>query len=156
MSNKMINDISQSLNELDKEVGGLQEIQATIKSISDNTKMLSLNASIESARVGEAGRGFAVVAQNIGDLAIKTNAEIEKIKPIVQNIQKRTADNKKQMNRIVEDNDKILTSSQDIYASSEEVSAVLNEIISEVGQISDENQIALQEAEREKYELENE
>ena len=49
-----------------------ERIVAVISTISDIGKeinMLSLNASIESARAGEAGRGFAVVAGQVKNLA---------------------------------------------------------------------------------------
>lgn len=52
----------QSLTQID-------EMANQILDITNQTNMLSLNASIEAARAGEAGRGFNIVAGEIGNLA---------------------------------------------------------------------------------------
>ena len=52
-----------------REVQQINTMVDDILSISEQTNLLSLNASIEAARAGEAGKGFAVVAGEISSLA---------------------------------------------------------------------------------------
>lgn len=77
--------IMEKLSLLRKEADDMQEIVTVIQSITENTNLLSLNASIEAARAGEAGRGFAVVAGEIRNLAEDTQHSAVEITDLLAN-----------------------------------------------------------------------
>lgn len=64
-------------------VQSIKEAIAIIRSIAEETNLLSLNASIEAARAGEHGRGFAVVASEIQQLAEQSNESSTRIEDII-------------------------------------------------------------------------
>jgi methyl-accepting chemotaxis protein len=60
------------INELNTSVKAIGTIIATVEEVTDQTKLLAFNATIEAARAGAAGNGFAVVAGEVKELSLKT------------------------------------------------------------------------------------
>jgi len=79
-----------NIERLEIESNSVIDIIQTMNEITEQTNLLSLNASIEAARAGTYGKGFAVVADEIRKLAVKSAGEAKQIKTIIEKIQNRT------------------------------------------------------------------
>lgn len=76
--------VMQNLRQHSEQIG---EIIGKIREMTEQTQLLSLNASIEAARAGEYGRGFAVVAQEVGKLAQRSSDSVQEIEEVLGRIQ---------------------------------------------------------------------
>lgn len=73
--------------ELQKLSNKINEVVTIITDISDQTNLLSINASIEAARAGEYGKGFSVIADDVKKLAEESNKSSHEIINIIHDVQ---------------------------------------------------------------------
>lgn len=74
------------VNELKDTASSVIQVLEVMQSITQQTNILSLNASIEAARAGEAGKGFTVVADEIRQLAEQSKRSIAVVAEITGRI----------------------------------------------------------------------
>jgi methyl-accepting chemotaxis protein len=89
--NKQTFKASAVIEETAKSAEEISGIVDTITAISAQTNLLSLNASIESARAGEAGRGFSVVASEVRKLAEQTDYAAKQIQELIAKVNDKSA-----------------------------------------------------------------
>ncbi len=109
-TSKTIEEIREKLQKALEDSQSVQKINGMteeILAITNQTNLLSLNASIEAARVGEAGKGFAVVAGEIRQLAdgsAQTVNNIQNISGVVTEAVGRLAGNAEAILKFIDEN----------------------------------------------------
>ena len=149
-SHEKIKTCSEYMNEL---VGAMKMIDGkskeiikvikTIDDIASQTKILSLNATIEASRAGVAGRGFAIVANEVKNLANKS-AEAAKntallIESTVKAVEKGSHISNvtnQSLQEVVESAEKVSQSVSSIFQTARDQSQVVNRISQGLKQIA--------------------
>ncbi len=70
----------------------IDEIAESVREVADQTQLLAVNAGIEAVKAGELGRGFGVVAAEMKQLADQTKRSAQRIREIVGDVQRGTAE----------------------------------------------------------------
>ena len=155
--NAKMDEIATAIAELSDENDKIVGILGTLGEITDQTNLLSLNASIEAARAGEAGKGFAVVADEIRNLSDSSAQFTDEIHAILDGVEAKTKqvrdeismgqESVQECNEYVKEvgesfeivtanSDEILNKSQDIENQSNELQSLLNQTLDNVNEIS--------------------
>ncbi|MFI3254795.1 MAG: methyl-accepting chemotaxis protein [Eubacteriales bacterium] len=83
-NNSKMNEMVDSMNEINRTSEGIQKIVKTIEDVAFQTNILALNAAVEATRAGTAGRGFAVVAEEVRNLSSRTSAAVQETTRLIE------------------------------------------------------------------------
>ncbi|MBE6412204.1 MAG: methyl-accepting chemotaxis protein [Opitutales bacterium] len=95
--------VGRRLATISERVENIASSVATVAKVSEETNLLSLNASIEAEKAGSAGVGFAVVAREIGRLAEQSASAVEDIETIVKDMQSAVESGVAEMDKFAEE-----------------------------------------------------
>ncbi|XOQ48703.1 MAG: Methyl-accepting chemotaxis protein 1 [Eubacteriales bacterium] len=115
-------DLNNEISQVETITEEINDVLKSITQIASYTNILGINASIESAHVGEAGKGFDVVAKEIQTLSQTSNNTAEHIMKLTKKIQESIRDT-------VNNSNITLHTTQEQSSAMEEVSAVIQESV---------------------------
>jgi len=126
--NKLNENAVKKVSDLQEAVEGLKlkvsEINGLIKSVfdeSNRSNMLALNASIESARLGDNAKGFLLVSQEMQALATSSKDSLTKGVVLLNDVAKEMSKIDIQIQKIAKDIDKQKGYSTDIVSDLDEI-----------------------------------
>lgn len=126
------NEVSVIVKDVEERMEEINAIVEVITNITDRTNLLSLNASIESAKAKEYGLGFAVVAREIRMLSDQSKESVVEIKKIVSNIKavvKQAVEAMERTNEAVSHQDVAVKETEAIFT---DILSAINELAREV------------------------
>ncbi len=120
--------VASKMNELIENTEKMNSIVEMINSVTNQTSLLSLNASIEAARAGDAGKGFAVVAGEISSLAKQTSEATVNITQLINGISVSINDVFAAINQLMESNKEQNESVQTMASNFEKIESCVHNI----------------------------
>jgi methyl-accepting chemotaxis protein len=126
---KLAEKTAEAMDNINGKVDAIIEAIDTIKQISFQTNILSLNAAVEAATAGEAGKGFAVVAQEVRNLASRSAEASQSIEDLIS-----LASNESKTGSKI---------AQDMIEGYDVLNAKINSTIELIGSVANDNDIQM-------------
>lgn len=126
--------LKEAMQNISDDSAAISKVIKVIDEIASKTSLLSLNASVEAARVGQHGRGFAVVADEVRALATQSTEAAKQTATLIEGSAK----------RVQEGNDLLVRTDGSIQAVGEQTQ-ISSQLIAEIAQASQEQASAISE-----------
>ena len=132
-----MSDLSEVVLNVEHTFASVTEILGMIKDISQQITLLTLNASIEAARVGQAGRGFSVVVGQMRQLVEQTSEATGKTEEILAEGQK-----------VVQNGKVVVSYVENNFADIKDISGKIEKHATVLKEVSVEQRSAMEESKR--------
>ena len=109
-------------------------IMRLIRNVADQTRILGINASIESARAGEYGRGFGVVADSIHELSASSIKSVQSVSGTMESIRQALQSIGNSVEQVVADIQRIEENQMHL---TQELHSSLEEMMQSAGKLGD-------------------
>lgn len=148
ITNEAVSEVKKSLNAVDlleHSAAEVRRIIQTVRKITEQTKLLSLNANIEASKAGEAGKGFSVVAKEVQKLAensaVSTKEIVDHLK-VMEGYIKTTVLSIKDISKIIDSLNDINSSianavREEVNSEEDEIKRMLDEATNLVQKVLD-------------------
>ncbi|WP_161597606.1 HAMP domain-containing methyl-accepting chemotaxis protein [Fluviispira multicolorata] len=137
-SNAQLQNIAGIINQINTKT-------AVINDIVSKTELLSLNASIESARAGEYGKGFAVVAEEVGNLAKISGKSAHEIQELITASQEQVNQILNITKERVADGKRVTTEAQESFLHISEDISNMSNVIQQISEATREQEIGVRQ-----------
>ncbi|APJ03308.1 HAMP domain-containing methyl-accepting chemotaxis protein [Silvanigrella aquatica] len=137
-SNAQLQNIAVIINQINSKT-------AVINDIVSKTELLSLNASIESARAGEYGKGFAVVAEEVGNLAKISGKSANEIQELITKSQEEVNKILDLTKERVEEGKKVTAEAQESFLKISEDISNMSTVIQQISEATREQEIGVRQ-----------
>ncbi len=143
IANEQMHRMTEAMGRIGAASEKIEKIIKAIEDIAFQTNILSLNAAVEAAKVGEAGKGFAVVADEVRNLAAKSHESAKSTSLLIKECSDAVKDGMAiadetalTLNTVVQTSDDVVTIVNKVADSSVQQDKAIKDISLAIDQIS--------------------